>query len=114
MSTLPHARDDPPAVETPAPAQWFTVEEVAAVLRLPLSTVYRQVRVGQIPSIKLGHHRRVRREWLDQLGRADPTAAGGAQDVGGVSWNAAMPPSGRKGERTCGDRSASAARRGAR
>ena len=113
MSTVAHACDDPPAAPTVAAAEWLTVEEVADALRLPLSTAYRQVRVGQIPSVKLGHHRRVRREWLDQLGRPD-VPAGGAQDLGGVSWNAAPPPSGRKGERTCGDRSVSAARRGAR
>ena len=113
MNGLPPPHDAPPPPEEAAAAEWLTVAEVAAALRLPLSTTYRLVRLGQIRSIKLGHHRRIRREWLEHLGRADGPA-GGAQDLGGVSWNAAPPPSGRKGDGTCGDRSASAARRGAR
>ena len=113
MNGLPPPHDAHPPTDEAVAAEWLTVEEVATALRLPLSTTYRLVRLGQIRSIKLGHHRRIRREWLEQLGRPD-VPAGGAQDLGGVSWNAAPPPSGRKGDRTCGDRSASAARRGAR
>lgn len=54
--------------ETEAPAVWLTVEEVAAVLRIPLSTVYELVRRGEIRSIKIGKHRRIRRDYLDLPG----------------------------------------------
>lgn len=52
-----------------AETEWLKVEEVAAILRLPLSTTYELVRTGQIPSVKLGKHRRIRREVLIRLGR---------------------------------------------
>lgn len=53
----------------PSPLDWLTVEEVASILRQPLSTTYEQVRLGRISSVKLGKHRRVRRSVIDNLGR---------------------------------------------
>lgn len=53
----------------PVSPDWLTVEEVASILRQPLSTTYEQVRLGRISSVKLGKHRRVRRSVIDGLGR---------------------------------------------
>lgn len=49
--------------------EWLKVEEVAVILRLPISTTYELVRTGAIPSVKLGKHRRIRRQALDAFGR---------------------------------------------
>lgn len=56
----------PPVGAAPSPA-WLTVEELATALRIPQSTVYEKVRLGQIPSIKIGKHRRVPSSWLNAL-----------------------------------------------
>jgi excisionase family DNA binding protein len=59
----------PVANGVPTRPDWLTVEEVATLLRQPLSTTYEQVRLGRILSVKLGKHRRVRRSVIDNLGR---------------------------------------------
>jgi excisionase family DNA binding protein len=46
-------------------AIWLTVEEVAAALRVPRSTVYEHVRRGAIPARRIGRHLRIHRSWLD-------------------------------------------------
>lgn len=52
------------------PIEVMTVDELAAYLKIPKSTLYKLVREGQIPSQKVGRHLRFRKEtidrWLDQ------------------------------------------------
>jgi excisionase family DNA binding protein len=45
----------------------LTINEVAAILRLHSTTVYRLVRRGEIPGIKIGGHWRVNRASLDSF-----------------------------------------------
>ena len=47
-------------------AEFFTAEEVAQYLRLPLSTVYKLVQDKQLPGFKVGKHWRFRRETLQE------------------------------------------------
>ena len=47
--------------------QFLTPEEVAEVLRISLSTVYRQLKSGAIPAKRFGHAYRIRREWLEEM-----------------------------------------------
>jgi len=55
------------------PSEVMTVDELAAYLKIPKSTLYKLVREGQIPSQKVGRHWRFRKEtidrWLDQTDR---------------------------------------------
>ena len=48
----------------------MTIDELAAYLKIPKSTLYKLVRERQIPSQKVGRHWRCRKEtidrWLDQ------------------------------------------------
>lgn len=67
--TSPASDADPTRTGAAAETEWLKVEEVASILRLPLSTTYELVRTGQIPSVKLGKHRRIRRDVLGRLGR---------------------------------------------
>ena len=52
------------------PSEVMTVDELAAYLKIPKSTLYKLVREGKIPSQKVGRHLRFRKEtidrWLDQ------------------------------------------------
>ena len=52
----------------------FTVEEVAAYLKIPKSTVYKLAQTGKIPCQKVGRHWRFSKEaidhWLEESGRA--------------------------------------------
>ena len=52
------------------PGEVLTIDELAAYLKIPKSTLYKLVREGQIPSQKVGRHWRFRKEtidrWLDQ------------------------------------------------
>ena len=52
------------------PGEVMTVDELAAYLKIPKSTLYKLVREGEIPSQKVGRHLRFRKEtidrWLDQ------------------------------------------------
>lgn len=45
----------------------LTVEEAAAVLRIPLSTAYEYIRTKQIPSRKIGSHVRVPKPALAKM-----------------------------------------------
>jgi len=44
----------------------MTVEEVAAYLRIPRSSLYKLAQEGRIPCQKVGRHWRFRREAIDQ------------------------------------------------
>ena len=43
----------------------MTIEELAKYLRLHTSTVYRMVRLGQIPASKIGNQWRFRKDVID-------------------------------------------------
>ncbi|MBT9133766.1 MAG: putative DNA-binding proteinA [Firmicutes bacterium] len=57
----------------------LTIEELAAYLKIPKSTLYKLVREGKIPSQKVGRHWRFRKaaidHWLENL----PTVTKAAQ-----------------------------------
>ena len=44
----------------------LTIEELAAYLKIPKSTLYKLVREGRIPSQKIGRHWRFRKEAIDR------------------------------------------------
>ena len=52
------------------PGDVLTIEELAAYLKIPKSTLYKIVREGKIPSQKIGRHWRFRKEainrWLEE------------------------------------------------
>lgn len=47
-------------------SEFFTAEEVAEYLRLPLSTVYKLVQDKRLPGFKVGKHWRFRKETLNE------------------------------------------------
>ena len=57
----------------------LTVAEVAEVLRLNKMTVYRAVRDGTIPSVRVGDRFLIPRARLDAMLRGEVVAAGGAR-----------------------------------
>lgn len=60
---------DPPDLPRLPPRRWITPTEVADYLRLDRSTVYRMLRSGTLPSVRLGGSVRVpRKELLRVLG----------------------------------------------
>jgi len=52
------------------PTDVLTIEELAAYLKIPKSTLYKLVREGKIPAQKVGRHWRFRKPaidaWLDK------------------------------------------------
>lgn len=52
------------------PGDVLTIEELAAYLKIPKSTLYKLVREGRIPSQKVGRHWRFRKiaidHWLEE------------------------------------------------
>ena len=58
----------------------LTIEELAAYLKIPKSTLYKLVRKGRIPSQKIGQHWRFRKgaidHWLEET-RANEPGSGG-------------------------------------
>ncbi len=58
----------------------LTIEELAAYLKIPKSTLYKLVREGKIPSQKIGRHWRFRKEaidrWLDATRVKTPVSGG--------------------------------------
>jgi excisionase family DNA binding protein len=48
------------------PGAVLTIEELAAYLKIPKSTLYKLVREGKIPSQKVGRHWRFHKEAIDQ------------------------------------------------
>lgn len=53
------------------PGDVLTIEELAAYLKIPKSTLYKIVREGKIPSQKIGRHWRFRKRaidhWLEEM-----------------------------------------------
>lgn len=47
------------------PSSVFTIDELAAYLRVPKSTLYKLVREGKVPAQKVGRHWRFRKEAID-------------------------------------------------
>ena len=45
---------------------FYTVKDVAEMLKIPESTVYEYVRKHVIPSFKMGKHVRIRKQDLDE------------------------------------------------
>lgn len=45
---------------------FYTVKDVAEMLKIPESTVYEYVRTHVIPSFKMGKHVRIRKQDLDE------------------------------------------------
>ncbi len=62
------------------PGDVLTIEELAAYLKIPKSTLYKIVREGKIPSQKVGRHWRFRKvaidRWLEET-RAIEREGGG-------------------------------------
>lgn len=48
------------------PGDVLTIEELAAYLKIPKSTLYKLVREGNIPSQKVGRHWRFRKAGIDR------------------------------------------------
>ncbi len=68
------------------PGDVLTIEELAAYLKIPKSTLYKLVREGKIPSQKIGRHWRFRKgaidHWLDDLPAAPACASPHADRTG--------------------------------
>lgn len=56
----------------------LTVREVADAMRVSTMTVYRLIRAGQIPAIRVGKHFRIREADLDQYLEVRMVRGGGA------------------------------------
>ncbi|OIP92897.1 MAG: DNA-binding protein [Syntrophobacterales bacterium CG_4_8_14_3_um_filter_58_8] len=58
----------------------LTIQELAAYLKIPKSTLYKLVREGKIPAQKIGRHWRFRKEaidrWLEETWVHRPGAGG--------------------------------------
>lgn len=63
------------------PGDVLTIDELAAYLKIPKSTIYKIVREGNIPSQKIGRHWRFRKGaidlWLEETRAKKPSARGG-------------------------------------
>jgi excisionase family DNA binding protein len=61
-------------------ADVLTIEELAAYLKIPKSTLYKLVREGRIPSQKIGRHWRFLKgaidRWLEDMRVSDPGSKG--------------------------------------
>jgi len=68
---------DAPPIRTAAAARLLEAEDVANYLGMRTDWVYREVRAGRLPHIRLGRAVRFRREsielWLEARERAAPT-----------------------------------------
>lgn len=62
------------------PGDVLTIEELAAYLKIPKSTLYKLVREGKIPSQKVGRHGRFQRgaidRWLEETRAIEPDSGG--------------------------------------
>jgi excisionase family DNA binding protein len=58
----------------------FTIVELAGYLKIPKSTLYKLVRSGSIPCLKVGKHWRFHRDaidlWLKQSGKSNGNEGG--------------------------------------
>lgn len=77
---------------TAVPHDLLTPREVAEVMRVSTMTVYRLIKSGELPAIRVGKHLRIRghdvAQFLDArvVRRADPTTKGRSK---GKPWPAA-------------------------
>jgi excisionase family DNA binding protein len=66
------------------PGDVLTIEELAAYLKIPKSTLYKLVREGRIPSQKIGRHWRFRKgaidNWLEEKRADNPSLGGNRND----------------------------------
>lgn len=76
---MEHARTSVGAPDRPVPA-FYNVAEAAALLRLDQSTLYRHLRSGRFPGVKIGGRYVVPHVVLDRL-ISDVLAAGRCLDV---------------------------------
>jgi len=64
------------------PGDVLTIDELAAYVKVPKSTLYKLVREGRVPCQKIGRHWRFRKEaidhWLDES-RADAPGSSGVR-----------------------------------
>lgn len=74
------------------PADWITVDELAAHLRIPRTTAYDFVHRHKLPFIKIGKHIRIQKDVVVQL--LSELAAGAGQDKGAQASNRESVPSG--------------------
>jgi excisionase family DNA binding protein len=62
------------------PGGVLTIDELAAYLKIPKSTLYKLVREGKIPSQKIGRHWRFRKgaidDWLEETPANEPVSGG--------------------------------------
>jgi excisionase family DNA binding protein len=62
------------------PGEVLTIQELAAYLKIPKSTLYKLVREGKIPSQKIGRHWRFRKgaidHWLEEPRVNEPGSVG--------------------------------------
>lgn len=65
----------------------LTVREVAETMRVSTMTVYRLIRAGELPAIRVGKHFRIRVEDLDTY--LEERTVPGAARGGGGTWPAA-------------------------
>lgn len=65
-----------PLAHTNARSRFLTVAEVAGQLRVSTMTVYRLIKAGQLPAVRVGKSYRVREEDVDQYLASSYTQAG--------------------------------------
>jgi excisionase family DNA binding protein len=81
-----------PAPESPdSPDDLLTLDEVAALLRVPRSWIYERIRRKLIPHVKLGKYLRFPRRALLRWVEGPDAVAAGAPDTDRVISDAARP-----------------------
>ncbi len=70
----------------PFPHELLTAREVAEVMRVSTMTVYRLIKAGELPAIRVGKHLRIRRDAVEGYLDRQVVVAGGATEGGGGSW----------------------------
>ena len=58
----------------------LTIDELAAYLKIPKSSLYKLVRAGKIPSQKIGRHWRFGRRAIEQWLHQRPSDRGGPEE----------------------------------
>jgi excisionase family DNA binding protein len=64
--------------ESFAKARFLTVQEVAQMMRVSTMTVYRLIKSGALPAIRVGKHFRIRRTDLEDYLESKSTRGGDA------------------------------------
>ena len=83
-SPTPGRRPEPNPARPPRPA-FLTVEEVADVLRVDAVTIYRAIRAGEFPAVKIRKRYVIPRRAIDMLVE-DVMASGSCVDI--AEWTA--------------------------